>query len=90
MCRYFSLFTLFAPVSLAPALAAVVADQPFPNSPWIIDVTRPPYSAKGNGVTDDTEAPQRAIQENVGHHRILFSPGNLSDQPDPHLAEALE
>ena len=81
------LFSRFAPVSLAPALAAVVADQPFPNSPWIIDVTRPPYSAKGDGVTDDTEALQRAIQENLGHHRLVFS-GNLPDQPDPHLAEA--
>ena len=57
-------------------LAAIVpaAAQLFPAHPNVVDVTRPPYSAKGDGVTDDTEALQSAFNENVGRHKLLFFP----------------
>jgi hypothetical protein len=48
--------------------------QRLPESSFVVDVTRPPYAAKGDGVTDDTEALQRALNENVGRQRALFFP----------------
>jgi len=57
---------------LVPALQAV--EQRYPAHRQVVDVTQPPYSAKGDGVTDDTEALQLALNENVGWHRVLFFP----------------
>ena len=55
------------------AVAALRAEtQTYPPHANVVDVTRPPYSAKGDGVSDDTEALQQALNENVGHHRVLF------------------
>lgn len=53
-----------------PALCAAS----FPPSRNIVDVTQPPYSAKADGVTDDTVALQSALNENVGRHRLLYFP----------------
>jgi hypothetical protein len=54
--------------------AAPPGGQRYPASPFVVDVTRPPYSARGDGRTDDTEALQRALNENVGRQRLLFFP----------------
>lgn len=46
----------------------------YPSSPFVVDVTKPPYSAKGDGASDDTEALQAALNEKVGRHRLLYFP----------------
>lgn len=42
--------------------------------PGIIDITQPPYNAAGDGVTDDTESINRAIQDHLGSRQIIYFP----------------
>lgn len=46
------------------------ADFPGCDTPGVVNVKAPPYSAKGDGRTDDTAALQKAINE----HEIVFLP----------------
>lgn len=58
--------------------------KPFPGSEniaWpagaVIDVTQAPYLAKGDGVTDDTPAINRALAEHADQGAILFLPNGV-------------
>ncbi len=46
----------------------------YPKAASVVDVTQPPYNVKGDGITDNTEVLQLALNENVGRHRILYFP----------------
>ena len=49
-------------------------DRRFPATPLVIDVTQPPYGAKGDGKSDDTAAIQKALNDAMGLHKILYFP----------------
>jgi hypothetical protein len=66
------LLCFLANVSLESACG--IEEQSYPPSESVVDVKRAPYTAKGDGVTDDTEALQRAINENTGQHKVVYFP----------------
>ena len=61
-----------------PANAPVGAASPvvyrFPPDAGVLDVTRPPYNARGDGVTDDTTAIQAALDAHPSGNRIIYLP----------------
>ncbi len=61
-------------IFLALVCTAAAAAQSYPPHANVVDVMKAPYSAKGDGVADDTEALQTALNENVGRHRVLYFP----------------
>jgi hypothetical protein len=67
------LLAMTLPLGALAALPPAVIHR-YPDSPFVIVVTQPPYSARGDGITDDTEAVQRALNDVVGQHKVLFFP----------------
>ncbi len=49
-------------------------EEVFPNDSGVIDVTKSPYWAKGNGKSDDTAALQQALLEHGNSNTIIFLP----------------
>lgn len=54
--------------------SAIPGTAIYPASTFVVDVTAPPYSAKGDGIADDTAAIQAALNEHTGRHRLLYFP----------------
>jgi hypothetical protein len=46
----------------------------FPADARVVDVTQPPYSAKGDGITDDTTAIQKALDDHPNAGAIIYLP----------------
>jgi Pectate lyase superfamily protein len=46
----------------------------FPDDAGVINVTQPPYNAKGDGVADDTDAIQMALDDHPSGNRIIYLP----------------
>lgn len=55
-------------------LPAIAEDIRFPDDAGVIDVTKPPYHAKGDGLTDDTLAIQQALIEHPNQNCIIYLP----------------
>ncbi len=51
-----------------------VSDAAYPQCDAVIDVTKHPYNAKGDGQHDDTEAIQQALSDMMGQHKLLYFP----------------
>jgi hypothetical protein len=49
----------------------------FPADAGVIDVTRAPYFAKGDGRTDDTDAIQKALDDYPSQNRIIYLPDGI-------------
>lgn len=65
---------LLVVVLVGSPIALLAESQGYPPHGNVVDVTRAPYSAKGDGISDDTAAIQKALNENVGWHRVLYFP----------------
>jgi polygalacturonase len=46
----------------------------YPPSSIIIDVTKAPNNAKGDGIHNDTAAIQQALSDTMGLHKLLYFP----------------
>jgi hypothetical protein len=46
----------------------------FPDAAKVVDVTKPPYNAKRDGTTDDTDAIQQALNDHPSQSAIIYLP----------------
>lgn len=79
MSRCLFALALLTPLAMAaePPVGATfdpAEDVRFPKCAHVLDVTLPPYSAKGDGKTDDTAALQKALDDTMGQHKIVYLP----------------
>lgn len=51
-----------------------IADVEYPRTSMVIDITKAPCLAKGDGIHDDTAAIQRALSDTMGQHKLLYFP----------------
>jgi N terminal extension of bacteriophage endosialidase. len=59
---------------------AALAQVEFPIGSTVVNVTKPPYKAKGDGKTDDTQAIQQALDDHPNGDYIIYLPHrNLQD-----------
>lgn len=73
--------TLFVPIQYILAQNNVV----FPEGAGVIDVTKAPYFAQGDGVNDDTDAINQAMLDHPDGHFIIYLPNGtykVSDRID--------
>lgn len=61
-------------VPLPPLLPDPEEPIVFPEDAGVIDVTKAPYFAKGDGITDDTDAIQKALDDYPANNRIIYLP----------------
>src|SRR5689334_7709766 len=68
--------SLILGVALCGALAGRVSAENvvFPADSGVVDLTKAPYGAKGDGRTDCTAALQRALNEHTGRGTVLYLP----------------
>lgn len=65
---------VFAWMSAFLAAPARAEEVFFPPDAGVVDVTKAPYFAKGDGRTDDTEAIQQALLDHPNGNRIVYLP----------------
>ncbi|MCX5685764.1 MAG: glycosyl hydrolase family 28-related protein, partial [Planctomycetota bacterium] len=57
-----------------PVAGARAENIIFPEDAGVIDVTKAPYNAKGDGAADDTEAIQKAFLDYAGKDAVIYLP----------------
>ena len=69
------MWTLGAALLLAVgSLRAAETQYVFPEDSGVVDVSKAPYLAKGDGQTDDTAAIQKALDDNPATNAIIYLP----------------
>lgn len=63
------------PVASSPEQPTHASEtRTFPPCEAVVNVRHPPYNARGDGKTDDTEALQKALHDVMGQGKILYLP----------------
>jgi hypothetical protein len=65
---------LAAPAAPAAAAADAAENIVFPDDAGVVDVTKAPYNAKGDGKADATAALQKALDDHPNSNRIIYLP----------------